>query len=134
MSEPVFPPVRPAFRAIASTVVPEAADLDEEAWEDAEDAIEWTIATRPLKLRRQLRLLVRVIELLPLLRYGRRFTALDAEQRTRFLEGLQDSPLLLLRRGVWGLRTLVMLGYYSRPIAAAQIGYRARPLGWEARP
>ena len=72
--------------------------------------------------------------MLPVLRYGRPFIALDADQRARVLAWFQDSPLLLVRRGVWGLRTLVMLGYYSRPIAAAQIGYRASALGWEARP
>jgi len=134
MNHPVFLPVRPAFRAIAATIVPEAAGLDEDGWEDAEDAIENTIATRSDALRRQLRLLVKVIDLLPLLRYGRRFTALDGERRMRVLQWMQDSPFLLLRRGVWGLRTLIMLGYYSRPIAASQIGYRASALGWEARP
>ena len=77
---------------------------------------------------------MKVIDFLPLLRYGRRFTALDADRRLRVLEWMQDSRFLLLRRGVWGLRTLIMLGYYSRPIAAAQIGYRASALGWEARP
>ena len=134
MNHLVFPPVRPAFRAIAATVVPEAADLDEEAWEDAEDAIESTIATRSDALRRQLRLLVKVIDFLPILRYGRRFSALDDDRRLRVLQWLQDSRVLPLRRGVWGLRTLIMLGYYSRPIAAAQIGYRANALGWEGRP
>ena len=134
MNHLVFPPVRPAFRAIAATVVPEAAALDEEAWADAEDAIESTIATRSDALRRQLRLLVKVIDFLPLLRYGRRFRALDEDRRMRVLKWLQDSRFLLLRRGVWGLRTLILLGYYSRPIAAAQIGYRASALGWEGRP
>lgn len=134
MNHLVFLPVRPAFRAIAATVVPEAADLDEEGWEDAEDAIETTIAGRPDQLRRQLRLLVKLIDFLPILRYGRRFRALDGERRVRVLRWMQDSSFLLLRRGVWGLRTLIMLGYYSRPIAAAQIGYRASALGWEARP
>jgi len=130
----VFSPVRPAFRAIAATVVPEAADLDEEGWADAEDAIESTITDRSEQLRRQLLLLVKVIDLLPIIRYGRRFTALDSDRRMRALQWMQDSPFLLLRRGVWGLRTLILLGYYSRPIAAAQIGYRASALGWEARP
>jgi hypothetical protein len=134
MNHPVFLPVRPAFRAIAATIVPEAAGLDEDGWEDAEDAIENTIANRSDALRRQLRLLVKVIDILPLLRYGRRFTALDDARRMRVLQWMQDSSFLTLRRGIWGLRTLIMLGYYSRPIAAAQIGYRASALGWEARP
>jgi hypothetical protein len=49
------------------------------------------------------------------------------------LRAVQDSPVLLLRRGFWGLRTMVYLGYYSRAAAAAEIRYRAHVNGWEAR-
>ena len=49
------------------------------------------------------------------------------------LETLQDAPVLLLRRGIWGLRTLAFMGYYTRPDAQRAIGYRADPRGWEAR-
>jgi hypothetical protein len=41
--------------------------------------------------------------------------------------------MLLLRRGIWGLRTLAFMAYYERPEAAAEIGYRATARGWEAR-
>jgi len=58
---------------------------------------------------------------------------LDPARRARFLDSLQTSRLLLARRGIWGLRTLVLMGYYGRPRAAAAIGYRADPRGWEAR-
>jgi hypothetical protein len=126
-------PVRDAFRAIATTVVPELAVADGDTWEDTEEVIEGVLATRPPALRRQLLAFVQLVNLLPLLRYGRRFTSLDAERRTRVLAQLQHAPLLLIRRGVWGIRTLIMLGYYARPTAAAEIGYRADPSGWEAR-
>src|SRR5207244_1401337 len=59
--------------------------------------------------------------------------AQDPARRARFLDSLQTSRLLLARRGIWGLRTLVLMGYYGRPRAAAAIGYRADPRGWEAR-
>jgi glucose/arabinose dehydrogenase len=54
-------------------------------------------------------------------------------RRVALLTGLQDAVWPLLRRGIWGLRTLAFLGYYTRPAAAASIGYRADPGGWEAR-
>lgn len=133
MPEPFLAPVRAAFRAIARTVVPEVSRLDETGWLEAEAIVEHALAQRPAKIRRQLRTLIRLIDLIPVLRYGRRFTALDGDRRTRFLSGLQSAPVLLLRRGVWGLRTLVFMGYYARPEAAAEIGYRADPRGWEAR-
>jgi len=129
----VLAAVQPSFRAIAATVVPEAGTLDAGGWMELERIVEQALAPRPRRLQRQLVTLIRAIEWLPLLRYGRRFTRLDPRRRARVLEVLQNSPLLLLRRGFWGLRTLALMGYYARPAAAASIGYRADPRGWAAR-
>lgn len=133
MSEPLLPSVRPIFRALAATFVPEAAALDERGWADADAIVERFLATRPAAVRRQLALLLRLLDLLPLLRYGRRFTALDGARRRRVLERLQDAPVLLLRRGIWSVRTLAFMGYYARAEAWREIGYRADARGWEAR-
>lgn len=126
-------PIRSTFRALTTTFVPEAAALDAPSWAEAEAIVEAFLAGRPASVRRQLGLLVRLLDLLPLLRYGRRFRALDPARRTRFLEAMQNAPLLVLRRGVWGVRTLAFMAYYARPAAAAGIGYRAAAAGWEAR-
>ncbi len=129
----MFAAVREAFHAIAATVVPEAARLDAAGWNDLEQIVADALTLRPPALQRQLLTLIRVVNLLPLFRYGRPFTALDATRRTRVLDALQNAPVLLLRRGIWGLRTLVLMGYYGRPAAATEIGYRATARGWEAR-
>lgn len=113
-------------------MVPEARHLPPEEWAALERIVQAALAERP-PLRRQLALFLHVLEWAPLLRWGRPLSALDAARRTRFLEAVQAAPLLLLRHGFWGLRTLVFLGYYGRPAAAAEIGYRADPRGWEAR-
>ena len=133
MNEPVLPPVRPAFRAIAQTVVPESVSLDEQAWGEVERIVEHALAPRSEKIRRQVRLLIRVLDLLPLVRYGRRFRALGPARRLSFLDAMQSFPVLLIRRGVWGLRTLIFMGYYARPEGGAAIGYRADAAGWDAR-
>jgi hypothetical protein len=125
--------ISPAFRAIASTVVPEAARLAPGEWEDLERIVARAIAARPARLRRQLALLLRLLEWIPLLRYGRRLSGLDPARRTAFLMALANSGLLVLRRGIWGLRTLILMGFYGRPAAARAIGYRADARGWEAR-
>jgi hypothetical protein len=39
----------------------------------------------------------------------------------------------LIRRGVWGLRTLVLMGCYTRAEMMDGIGYRAHARGWAAR-
>lgn len=129
----VLAPVRPIVRAVAVTVVPDAARLDEAAWLEMEMLIEDALAERPAALRHQLLLFVRALQVLPIVRYGRPFTRLPQETRTRFLAALERAPVLAIRRGVWGLRTLLYLGFYSRPAEAAAIGYHADPRGWEAR-
>jgi hypothetical protein len=133
MSQSVLEPVRPVFRALCASFVPESVALDERALAEAEGVVERFLAARPAGVRRQLVLLIRLLEYLPLLRWGRRFTGLDDARRRRVLVALQDAPLLLLRRGIWGVRTLAFMGYYARHEAAAAIGYRADPRGWEVR-
>jgi hypothetical protein len=129
----VLPSVRPILRAIGATVVPEADRLDEAEWMALERIIADALTARPKAVRRQLLLFVRLVQWLPLVRYGRRFTQLDADRRTRFLGSLRDAPILLLRRGCWGVRTLLLMGYYGRPEAVRAIGYAADPRGWEVR-
>ena len=133
MNESVLAAVRPVFRALAESCVPEWAALDQPGRAEAEAVVERFLAGRPRAVRRQLSLLLRLLDLLPLVRYGRRFRSLDAARRLRFLEAMQRTPVLLVRRGIWGVRTLAFMGYYARPAAAAEIGYRADPRGWEAR-
>lgn len=121
------------FRAVATAVVPDAARLGPAEWEELEAIVDRAIAGRPAGLQRQLALFLWLLDWLPVFRYGRPLTRLDPERRARFLARVQDAPLLLVRRGFWGVRTLALIGYYGRPAAAAAIGYRADPRGWEAR-
>ena len=128
----VLSPVSTIFRALVCTIVPEATNLDARSWAELESLVDNTLRDRPAGLHRQLRLLLRVIEWAPFVRYGRRFTALDAATRTQVLSFLQDHRLRLIRTGFWGLRTLVFLGYYGRPEAARDLGYRADRRGWDS--
>ncbi len=135
-----MPPDRPAltraratFRAVATTIVPEAGRLGASEWDDVETIIARALAGRPPRLRHQLVRFLILLEWLPLLRYGRRLSRLSLPRRVAFLERVETAPLVLVRRGFWGLRTLILMGYYGRPAAAAAIGYRADPRGWEMR-
>ena len=123
----------PAFRAVATCVVPEAARLEAAQWDEMEAIVARAIAARSRSVQRQLTLFLILLEWLPLLRYARRLSRLDTARRANFLDRLQRAPLLLLRRGLWGVRTLILMGYYGRPAAAREIGYRADARGWGAR-
>lgn len=126
-------PVRTAFRDLAEGLLPETSALDDAGWRRAEEIVEEALAGRPASVRRQIRLFIRVANLLPVLRYGRPLGRLSQERRTGFLLRLQNTPVLALRRGVWGLRTLVFMGYYAQEPVREAIGYRARAEGWAAR-
>lgn len=124
---------RSVFRAVTLAVVPEAERMSPTEWERAEAIVADALAPRPRALLRQLSLLMRAIDLAALVRGGRRLHALSPARRERVLRSFEKSPVLLLRRGFWGLRTLVLMGYYARAEAGQEIGYRADARGWEAR-
>lgn len=125
--------VRPVFRAVATTVVPEADRLSDDEWLAVEAIVERALADRGPRVRRQLLLFVRLLNMIPLATSGRTFVSLDRARRTVLLERLARSRTLLVRRGVWGVRTLAFMGYYARPAVGSEIGYRASPRGWRAR-
>jgi hypothetical protein len=133
MPSPLLPPVREEFRAIATAIVPEASSLRPDEWLELEALVEEQLAPRPPAMQRQLVTFIRVIALIARLRFLRPLHRLSDVHVRRVLESLERSPVLLLRRGTWGLRTLVFLGYYTRPGVAASLGYRAHAGGWEAR-
>jgi hypothetical protein len=121
------------FRAIVTTVVPEAAALSEEEWRAAASIIGRALASRPPGVRRQLGLFVHTLDILSLVRHGRGLRRLPLAERTRLLDSVSRSRVLALRRGIWGVRTLAFMGYYARAEAARAIGYRAATEGWSAR-
>ncbi len=133
MTSFTFAPVRSTFRALAASIVPESVRLDEKGWTELEAIVDEGLAARPESIRRQLRIFVRALNLLPLLRFGRTFRGLDPQRRTAFLLAVQDAPLLLVRRGFWGVRTLIYMGYYGRDDARREVGYRADVRGWQVR-
>ena len=133
MPAPALDSVRPAFRAAAAAFVPETAAADAATWERLEEVVATALAARPPRLRRQILLFIRLLDLLALARYGKRLAALDSARRSRLLQRLGASRLLLVRRGVWGLRTLVQMGWYGQPEIQQRLGYRASISGWEAR-
>lgn len=123
---------RAALRTIVVAAVPAAERLEADGWSDVLEIVERSISDRPPRLRRQLRLFLGVLDALALLRRGRRLRSLDAAEARGLLSALERSPLLLLRRGVWGVRTLAFMAYYGRRATARELDYRAEAGGWSA--
>lgn len=123
----------PDFRAIATSVVPETVAMTAAEWSAFDAVIAGALSKRPASVRRQLGLLLRILSFLSMARYGRSLSALTLEQRHSLLKRIESSRLLLFRRGFWGIRTLVLMGYYARHETGAALGYAANARGWEAR-
>lgn len=120
------------FRAVAVAVVPDTASFGEGDWATLERIAGQLLVERPESQRRQLKLFLRALDLAARVRWGHGLARLSATQRWALLDMVQRSRFLLLRRGVWGLRTLILVGYYGEESRARAIGYRATPAGWSA--
>lgn len=125
--------LRRALRSLTVACVPSAERLDAAGWMRAEGTVDDALAQRPAGVRRQVLLFVRVLGLLARLRWGRGLAALDPARTRRLLQALERSPFLLLRRGVWGVRTLCFMGVYTLPGVRRNMGYAARLRGWDER-
>ena len=125
--------VRAVFRAVAEAMVPATQRYDDQAWGAMECAVELALLARPVKMQRQLLVFLRLANLLALPLAGRTLVALAPAERERVLHRLERSPVPLIRRGVWGVRTLIFLGHYTRPEVVAASGWKGSARGWAAR-
>lgn len=105
-------------------IVPEIEKLDPEGQNKFLSAVDEALAGRDIGLQKQFKLFLDVVKFKPLLGHGRTFDKLKPEVQDKVLRGFEDNKVSLLRSGIWGLRTLIFMGYYGRVVDWEQIGYR----------
>jgi hypothetical protein len=115
--------------AIAPRIVPASAQMTPEARDAMVALIEETLASRTPAMRRQFSLFLRALRWLPVLRHLRPLDRLDGGRQDAALRWFQDNPLQIVRGGFWGVRTLVLLGYYGQPAHGGAIAYTPSPDG-----
>ncbi|MBI3890324.1 MAG: hypothetical protein HY303_02190 [Candidatus Wallbacteria bacterium] len=116
---------------VASRVVPETRDLGEVERAAFRAIVEEALGERPASLQRQFRLFLGVVRWLPALRYLAPLDRLNDARQDAVLTALQDFPVALVRKGFWGLKSLVFMGFYGRNEAGDRIGYRPSARGNE---
>ncbi len=126
-------PVRGALHAVARAAIPSAADLDAEGWTRLDAIVDEAVASRPRTVQRQIVLFMRVLGVFSWIRFARPLRRLDATRTRRLIGFAERSRALALRRGIWGVRTLVFMGYYGQSSVQRAIGYRASAGRWEER-
>ncbi len=114
------------LRALAARIVPETGALDAAGWSRFLAIVDDTLQERKPALRRQFGVFLGVLRWAPVVRYGRRLDALPADRRDAVLRWFEDCPVGLLRKGFWGLKAMVFMGYYGQPETHELIGYRPR--------
>jgi hypothetical protein len=111
------------FMVVAETITPEVGSLDAGGRARMEAIVDAALENRDAATRKQFGTFLSLIRMAPLVRFGRSFDRLDAERRTAVLRFFQDCPVALLRKGFWGLKVLVFMGYYGQEENWSAIGY-----------
>ena len=109
--------------AIAPRIAPACAQMTPAGRDAMIALIEGTLASRTPAMRGQFRLFLRLLRWLPFLRHFRPLDRLDGPRQDAALRGFQDHPRQIIRAGFWGVRTLVLLGYYGQPATGPSISY-----------
>jgi len=76
----------------------------------------------------QLKLLIKVLDVLSIIYTFKKIDSLSIEQRTNFLDKIQNFPIAKIVGGFTGLRSLSLMSFYSMPKAWPTIGYEGSSL------
>jgi hypothetical protein len=88
--------------------------------------VDTALMDRAPSVRRQFETFISLISVAPVVRYGRTFDRLDAGRRRKVLSWFEGCPIGLLRKGFWGLKALVFMGFYGQSECSGGIGYAPR--------
>ncbi len=109
--------------ALAHVLVPDSRNLPRDRQDRFFALLDELLATRPAKVVRLIGVFLVFLRWSPLLRFGRRLDHLDPATQVRALKWFEDAPIALIRTGLWGVKTLVFLGYYGQPEITVGLGY-----------
>ncbi len=111
------------LRVLAARIVPETVALDQAAAARFFAIIDHTLLERDASVRRQFSIFLGVLRWAPLVRYGGSFEGLRKDRKDAVLRFFEDCPVSLLRKGFWGLKAMVFMGYYGQPETNQELGY-----------
>jgi len=117
------------LRATAEKLVPAACPHDSAATAVA-DQLERSLRSFPGHVRAALVAGLTTFELSAVLRYGRPFSRLDAEQARAWFRSWWDSPIPLCHELVKGIRAILAYAYYEQPAVKRRLEFH--PDAWIA--
>ena len=108
---------------LAARIVPESAGAPPQVTDPLLAAVDEELRPRPRLQQLEFKLLLFAIRWMTVPFTLHRFERLPGERQDRWLGFLENAPLTLLRVGIWGLKTLVFLGYYTQDGVLRRIVY-----------
>ncbi len=111
------------LKVLAARIVPEISDLDASGLGRFFGIIDGALQDRPASVRRKFATFLGVLRWAPVPRFGRPFELLPVERKDAVLRWFEDCPVSILRKGFWGLKAMVFMGYYGQPETNELIGY-----------
>lgn len=111
------------LQILAARIVPESTELDTAGAGRFFGIIDDALQEREPAVRRQFAVFLGLLRWAPLVRYGAPFEKLRPERQDAVLRWFEDCPVGLPRKGFWGLKAVVFMGYYGQPETNARVGY-----------
>jgi len=111
------------LRTLAARIVPETSALDEAGAGRFFGIIDNALQQREPAVRRQFAIFLGVLRWFSIFRFGGPFEQLRADRQDAVLRFFEDCPVSLLRKGFWGLKAMVFMGYYGQPETNDLVGY-----------
>jgi len=108
---------------LAGRIVPEFSDLDAVRKARFFALVDEALQDRPTGVRGQFGSFLGLLRWAPLLRFGGSFERLSEGRQDGVLRWFEDCPVSLLRKGFWGLKVLVFMGYYGQAESWETVGY-----------
>ena len=111
------------LQVLAARIVPETTELDAAGLSRFFGIVDEALQDRRASVRRQFGIFLGVLRWVPLARYGRPLDKLQAERQDAVLRWFEDCPVSILRKGFWGLKAMIFMGYYGQPETNEIVGY-----------
>ena len=111
------------LQVLAVRIVPEISDLDGSGLSRFFEIIDGALQDRPASVRRQFATFLGVLRWAPVPRFGRPFERLPVERKDAVLRWFEICPVSILRKGFWGLKAMIFMGYYGQPETNELVGY-----------
>jgi hypothetical protein len=111
------------LKVLAARIVPETTEFDAAGLSRFFAIIDAALQDRPPSVRRQFAIFLGVLRWVSLVRYGGPLEKLRVDRQNSVLRWFEDCPVGLLRKGFWGLKAMVFMGYYGQPETNELVGY-----------